>query len=318
MYYIGIDVGGTSLKAGLVDEDAKIVYKESVPTCTEKGYKQIIKDMADLVSKVIKNGKVEQKSIKSIGVGIPGAIDSKGGNVIFACNINFRNVPLREEMQKYIDLPIFIENDANCAALAESIDGAAKGIDHSITITLGTGIGGGVVIDKKIYSGFNGTASELGHMVIMVDGESCTCGRRGCWETYASATAIIRQTKKAAQENPDSLINKLIGGNLSKIDAKTAFDAAKQGDEVGIRVVNQYIKYIAEGLLNIINIFQPEILVIGGGVCKEGEYLLKPLRELVSAGIYTKGEIPEPQIKVAEMGNDAGIIGAAMLGKSFD
>lgn len=315
MYYVGIDLGGTNIAAGLVNEEGKIVYKDSVPTNSHRHYAEIVKDMADLTLRVIKGAGVSIDEVKNIGIGSPGTPNCDEGVLVFSGNLNFRNVPLRSEMQKYINLPVLLDNDANCAALAEGVAGSAKGAKHSVTITLGTGIGGGVIIDGKIYSGFNFAGSELGHSVIICDGEQCTCGRKGCWETYASATALIRQTKRAAEENPQSLINKIIDGDFSRIDAKTAFDAAKQGDEVGDKVVKQYIKYIAEGLINVINIFMPEVIVIGGGVCKEGEYLLKPLRELVSAGAFSREEIPQTQIRTALMGNDAGVIGAAMLGK---
>ncbi len=315
MYYVGIDLGGTNIAAGIVDEKGLLLHKDSVPTKRERSYQEIIKDMAQLALKVIKDKGLELKDVKSIGIGSPGTPDSKKGILVYSCNLNFDNAPVRDEMQKYIDLPIYLENDANCAALAESIAGAAKDVDDSIAITLGTGIGGGIVIGKKIYSGFNFAGSEIGHTVIVSDGVQCTCGRKGCWEAYASATALIRQTREAAVANPDSKINEIIKGNLDNIDAKTAFDAAKMGDDVGQKVVDQYIKYIAEGLSNTINSFMPEAVVIGGGVCKEGEYLLKPLRERVYADIYCRGSVPKPQIRVAEMGNDAGIVGAAMLGK---
>lgn len=315
MYYVGIDLGGTNIAVGLVDEDGKIIHKDSVPTFRERPYQEIIKDMAMLALKVINDSGVSIDQVKNIGVGSPGTPNCKDGILVYNCNLNFRNVPIRAEIQKYINLPVYLDNDANCAALAESVAGAAKGAKHSVTITLGTGIGGGVVIDGKTYSGFNYAGAELGHTVMVVDGEQCTCGRKGCWEAYASATALIRQTKAAAQENPESLINKLVNGDLSRIDAKTAFDAAKQDDETGEKVVKQYIKYIAEGLIDMINIFMPEVLVIGGGVCKEGEYLLKPLRELIKQGVYSKEEIPQTELRTAQMGNDAGIVGAAMLGK---
>ncbi|HOQ37627.1 MAG TPA: ROK family protein [Acetivibrio sp.] len=316
MYSVGIDLGGTNIAVGLVNEEGKIIHKDSVPTLRERPYQMIIKDMAMLAKKVIEDAGVSIDQVSGIGVGSPGTPNCKDGILVYNNNLNFRNVPIRTEIQKYINLPVYLDNDANCAALAESVAGAAKGSDISVTITLGTGIGGGVVIDGKIYSGFNFAGGELGHTVIMVDGEQCTCGRKGCWEAYASATALIRQTKKAAQENPDSLINKLVDGDLSKIDAKTAFDAAKQGDKTGELVVGQYIKYISEGLINMINIFMPEVLVIGGGVCKEGEYLLKPLRELIKQGVYSKEDIPQTQLKTAQMGNDAGIVGAAMLARA--
>ncbi len=314
MYYIGIDLGGTNIAVGLVDEEGKIIKKDSTPTRTEREYPEIVKDMAMLSLKVIKDAGVDLKDVKSIGIGSPGTPDEKNGILVYANNLRFYNVPLRAEMQKYIDLPVYIGNDANVAALAESVAGAAKGLQNSVAITLGTGVGGGVVINGKVYSGFNSAASEPGHMTIVVDGEQCTCGRKGCWEAYASATALIRETRKAAKEHPESLVNKLVDGDLSKIDAKTAFDASRQGDKIGQQLVDQYIKYLAEGLANMVNLFMPEVIVIGGGVCKEGEYLLAPLRKMVRERVYTQ-EIPLPDIKVAQMGNDAGIVGAAMLGK---
>jgi len=315
MYYIGIDLGGTNIAVGLVDEEGKIVHKDSVPTLNEREYPEIIKDMAMLSLKVIEDAGVSLKDVKSIGIGSPGTPNTEKGILVYANNLKFRNVPMRDEMQKYIDLPIYLDNDANVAALAESVAGACKGARHSVTVTLGTGVGSGVVIDGKVYNGFNNAAAEMGHMVIVVDGEQCTCGRKGCWEAYASATALIRQTKKAAVANPDSLINKLVEGDLSRINAKVPFDAARQGDRIGLQIVEEYIKYLAEGLANLVNIFQPEIIAIGGGISKEGEYLLAPLRKLVSEKVYTVEGVPQTRIVAAQLGNDAGIVGAAMLGK---
>ena len=317
MYYIGIDLGGTNIAVGLVDEEGKIIHKDSVPTLNEREYPEIIKDMAMLSLKVIEDSGVSLKEVKSIGIGSPGTPNSEEGILVYANNLKFRNVPMRAEIQKYIDLPVYLDNDANVAALAESVAGACKGARHSVTITLGTGVGTGVVIDGKVYSGFNNAAAEMGHMVIVVDGEQCTCGRKGCWEAYASATALIRQTKKAAVANPDSLINKLVAGDLSRINAKVPFDAARQGDRVGLQIVEEYMKYLAEGLANVIIIFQPEIIAIGGGISKEGEYLLAPLRKLVSERIYTVEGVPQTRIVAAQLGNDAGIVGAAMLGKMY-
>ncbi len=315
MYYIGVDLGGTGIKAGLVDENGRLICKNSIPTGAGRHYAEIIKDMAMLAAKAVKDGGADIKEVKSIGIGSPGTPNNKEGVLVYTNNINFRNVPMRAEMQKYINFPVFIENDANCAALAESVAGAAKGADSSITITLGTGVGGGAIINGKIYSGFNFAGPEMGHMVIVADGEYCTCGRLGCWEAYASATAIIRETRKAAADNNKSIINKLVEGDLDRIDAKTAFDAAKQDDEEGRRIVDWYIKYLGEGITNIINMFQPEVFVIGGGVSKEGEYLLEPLRRYADEKQYAREEVPHTKIVKAQMGNDAGIIGAAMLGK---
>ncbi|MDQ2087616.1 ROK family protein [Herbivorax sp. ANBcel31] len=315
MYFVGIDLGGTNIASGLVSSDGgTIICKDSVPTQKERPYQEIIKDMAMLTSEVIKKSGVSMDEIKSIGIGSPGTPDCKNGIIVYNNNLNFRNVPIRKEMQEYLDLPVFVDNDANCAALAESVAGAAKGTKCSVTITLGTGIGSGIIIDGKAYSGFNYAGAEIGHTVIEMDGEQCTCGRKGCWETYAAATALIRQTKKAAEQNPDSIINKLVDGDMYKVDAKTAFDAAKLGDKTGKMVVERYIRYIAEGIINVINIFMPEVLVIGGGVCKEGDYLLDPLKDIVKKGVYSQEGLPQTQIKTAQMGNAAGIVGAAMLG----
>ncbi|MCX7749500.1 MAG: ROK family glucokinase [Clostridia bacterium] len=316
MYYIGIDLGGTKVAVGIVNEEGMIVHKDSVPTKRERDYAEIIADIGELILKVVKGSGIDASKIASIGLGAPGTPNNKDGTLIYCSNLKYRNAPVRADLQRYLNLPVYIENDANCAALAECVAGAAKGTQHSITITLGTGVGGGVIINGRIYSGFNNAAAELGHMVIVSDGEFCGCGRRGCWEAYASATALIRQTQFAAKKYPDSLVNNLVNGDMTRIDAKTAFDAAKQGDEIGLKVVRDYIKYLAEGLTDVINAFQPEVVVIGGGVCKEGEYLLGPLREIIARDVYCK-DVPQTQIKVAQMGNDAGIVGAAMLGRNL-
>lgn len=312
MYYIGIDLGGTNIAAGLVTPDGKLARKDSVPTLRERPYQEIIRDMANLSLKLIGDAGIRLQDVAGIGVGSPGTPDSKEGVLIYANNLRFRNVPIRAEIQKYINLPVYLDNDANCAALAESVAGAAKGVQDSVTITLGTGVGSGVVINHRIYSGFNYAAAELGHTVIVVDGEPCTCGRNGCWESYASATGLIRQARRAVEQNPDSAILRLAQGDPAKIDAKIPFDAAKEGDATAKKVIDQYLKYLAAGLVNVINSFQPEIVVIGGGVSKQGEYLLAPLRKLVDEGVYSH-DIPHAELKEAKMGNDAGIIGAALL-----
>ncbi len=316
MYYLGIDLGGTKIAAGLVDEKGQMVSKDTIPAGKERQYSEIVKDMAGLALRVMDSYGVGTDDIRCLGIGSPGTVNNEKGVLIYANNFpHFNDVPLRQEMQKHIDLQVELGNDANCAALAESICGAARDAEHSVTITLGTGIGGGVVIGGRVYSGFNGSASELGHMVIMHEGDECTCGRRGCWEAHASATALIRQTVHAAKKNPSSVINTITGGDLRKITAKTSFDAAREGDETGRKIVNKYIEYLSEGIINIINIFAPEVVVIGGGISREGENLLSPLRKLVQKGVYFKSE-PATQIKAAQMGNDAGIIGAAMLGRN--
>jgi len=314
MYYIGVDMGGTKIAVGIVNEKGDIISKDSIPTYRERGYEEVVKDMGLLILRLIKAQKLFVSDFEYIGIGLPGSINKKDGILIYANNFGYHNAPIADELRKYIDLPVFLENDANCAALAENVAGAAIGTQNSITITLGTGVGGGIVVGGKVYSGFNDAAGEIGHTVILSDGKECTCGRKGCWEVYASATGLIAQTKRAAFKNPESLINTLVKGNLDNIDAKTAFDAEREGDKTGSQVVEQYIKYIAEGIIDLINIFTPEVLVVGGGVSKEGENLLGRLKKIVYDNIYFKGE-PKTKILEAKMGNDAGIIGAAMIGR---
>lgn len=315
MYYIGIDLGGTNIAAGVVDESGAIIKKGSVPTGRTRASEAIIEDMCSLVKRLIQEAGIEEADIHSIGIGSPGVPDRKNGIIIYNNNLGFRNVPIRQLLQKHFKVPVYIENDANCAAIAESVAGAAQNEPYAVVITIGTGIGGGVIIDNKLYTGFNGAGGELGHVVIHMNGEGCTCGRKGCWESYSSATALIRQTIRAAEDNPQSVIHRLVDGDLGKVDAKTAFDAARLGDETGKQVVDQYIEMLAEGLANIINIFQPGVIALGGGVSKEGENLLAPLRAKLKSKTYCAEGVENTRIVAARMGNDAGIIGAAFISK---
>ena len=220
---------------------------------------------------------------------------------------------MRAFLEERLHKPVCVENDANAAAYGELVAGAAKGKSSCVCITLGTGVGGGVIIDGKIMAGHNFAGAELGHTVIVVDGEPCTCGRRGCWEAYASATGLIRQTKRAMEAHRDSQMWAL-AGNLEQVNGRTAFDAMRKGDAAGEAVVDDYIRYIACGLVNMINIFQPEVLCVGGGICNEGETLMKPLREYIERERYSQYSDKQTEICVAQLGNDAGIIGAAYLG----
>jgi glucokinase len=313
MFNVGIDLGGTKIAAGLVDGNGNIVSKTSMPTGRGRNYTDIARDMAGLVFDVVRQGGAEIGQVESIGIGSPGAADCIKGTIIYCSSLNFRDVPLKAELQKHIDLPVFLDNDANCAALAESMTGAAKHAGHSVTVTIGTGIGCGIIINGKLYGGFNHGAGEAGHMVISIGGEKCSCGRSGCWEAYASGTALASQTKKAAADNPSSMINRMSEDDMVRIDGKTAFDAARKGDETALRVVNQYIRYVSEGLINLINLLMPEVVVIGGGVSLQGEYFMEPLTKLVEDGVYGEKRLPQTKILAAQLGNDAGIIGAAML-----
>ncbi len=311
MIYIGIDLGGTNIAAGIVDENGTLVAKKSVPTGAERTAEAVIKDMAQVAMDVVKENGYTMDDVVSIGIGSPGSVDKEKGELIYANNLPFSHTPMRAEMQKYIQKPIYIDNDANCAAWGEAVAGGAKGVQDFVAITLGTGVGGGIVINGKLYSGFNFTGGELGHMVIHTDGEPCSCGRKGCWEAYASATALIRQTKQAAEENKDSKLWDFYKKD-GKFSGRTAFLAAREGDKAAQTVVDNYIKYVGCGLANIINIFQPEVVAVGGGVANEGDALLNPVREYVKKETYAK-DIKQCRIERAFLGNDAGIIGAALL-----
>ncbi len=309
MYYVGVDLGGTNIAVGLVNENAEIVNKESIKSKLPRPAEELLKDMAQLIIKVCDDAGVSMNEVKSIGIGTPGSCDCANGVLVYANNLGYENVSFKDEIHKYIDKPVYIENDANVAALAEYIKKDRK-MECFVAVTLGTGVGGGVIINGKIFSSFNGAGAELGHTVMVCDGEPCSCGRNGCLEAYASATSLIRQTKEEMEKSPESLMNEI---GMVKVTGRTAFDAARQGDAAGKRVVDNYIRYVAEGITNIVNIFQPEELVIGGGVCNEGDYLLLPIIDYVKKNQYVK-KLKTTKISIAELGNDAGIIGAAMLG----
>ena len=314
MYYLGIDIGGTGIKAGIVKEDGTIVYKQSAVTQAHLGYDVLAADLAKLIEVTLKEANVSIDEIKSIGMGCPGSIDDKNGVVIYANNINLKNAPLCDELKKYYDKPIYIGNDANCAALGEYFALGDDSVENFVAITLGTGVGGGIILNKKLFTGSNGIAGELGHTVIKVDGEPCTCGRNGCWEAYASATALVRDTERAGKKYPDSAVARKIKEN-GKASGKTAFDAMREGDEAGKEVVDNYIKNVSEGIVNIINTFQPEYVAIGGGISKEGDNLLTPVKKYVEDKVYGGGLVNTSKIVIAKLGNDAGIIGAALLAK---
>ena len=313
MYYIGVDLGGTNIAAGVVSEDWKLVVKSSVKTNVDDP-DALVKDMADLIKKVISDAGISVSDIKSIGIGSPGTIDSKNGVVVYANNINFHNFPLAEKLKKFIDLPVFMSNDANVAALGEFVAGGAKEYNSAVMVTLGTGVGGGIILDGKIWEGYKSAGAEIGHTVIAVDGEQCSCGRKGCWEAYSSATALIRDTKRAIEKNPSSLMAE-IAENDGKVSGKTAFSAAKKGDSVAQEVIDNYIKHLAEGIANILNLIAPDVVLLGGGIAYEGENLLVPLRKKVKSLVYGTDDSMHGEIKSATLGNDAGIIGAAALGK---
>ena len=316
MYLIGIDVGGMSIKGGIVDsKSGKILTQYAIPT-TAKYTKEysISEDIAKVIDYILNEANMTIDDIVGIGIGQPGSIDSERGVIRYSNNIALENVPVVDELKKKYNLPIYISNDANCAALGEYVFGAGRGYKDIVFITLGTGVGSGIIIDGKLFEGRSGAGAEAGHMVICVNGNKCNCGRRGCWETYASATALIKQTTAALElpENKNSLMHE-IAKEEGKVSGKTAFVAAKKGDKGGQAVVDQYVQYIGEGLINMANIFRPDAILIGGGISKEKEYLTKPLQEMMDDVSYGGKFNPRVIVKTASLQNDAGILGAAAL-----
>ena len=314
MFYVGIDLGGTSIKAGLVDENGKIVAKATCPTLVERGAKPVVTDMAKLSLEVIEKGGTTLDNVKAIGIGLPGIQDPRTGIIPFCTNLYWHEVPVVEWMQEIIQKPIFVDNDATVAGLAESVAGVSAGVKNSVFLTLGTGVGGGIVLNGKVCSGTHGVGSELGHMITVIDGELCTCGNRGCWERYASATAMIRMGKEAAEKNHESKLYTDVNGDLDKITAKIVTDAAKMGDPDAMKVFDRYVYHLCVGIVNIINFIDPEVIVLGGGVSMAGEFLLTKVRAKLPEMVFYK-TMPYARVELATLGNDAGIIGAAMLGR---
>jgi len=274
--------------------------------------------MAKMAVEAVKNADLTLDDIEWIGIGTPGIANSSTGVIEYSNNLGFKDTPMVKYITEFIgreDTPVFIENDANAAAYGEYVAGAAKGAKNAVCITLGTGVGGGIIIDGKIYAGSNFAGAEIGHTVIEVDGAQCSCGRKGCFEAYSSATGLIRMSKEAMEQFPESIMNKM-AAEKGKVTARTSFDAMRAGDKAAKDVVDKYIKYLAAGITNTINIFQPDVLCIGGGVCNEGDPLLLPVKELVKKEVYTRNSPKNCEIVIAKLGNDAGIIGAAFLGRA--
>lgn len=312
MARIGIDIGGTFLKAGVVSDDGQVIATASRPTGAERPADAIMADIAAVAQDAADAAGLTMADIQTVGAGCPGTCNRQTGMVEYANNLHFVNVPLGERLRTLLKAPVYVENDANAAVLGEHIAGAAKGADDCACITLGTGVGGGVMVNGRLITGVNGSGGELGHMVICVDGEPCTCGRNGCWESYASVSALIRQTRAAMQSHPESALWRQAPA-LDRVDGRTPFDAMRQGDAVAAAVVERYLRYVAAGIINIINIFQPDILCIGGAISKEGDTLLDPIRRTVIQERYSRYSDRQTRLCVAELGNRAGLIGAAFL-----
>ena len=313
MYYIGIDLGGTTIKVGLVTEEGNIVDKVSSATPVEEGFESVSIKMKKLIDELREGSKVEKKDIKAIGIGVPGVCNEEGF-IYFATNLFWHNVPLGARIRELTGLPVYIENDATVAAVAEYTKGATVGRKNSILLTLGTGLGSGLIINNQSFSGSHGIGSELGHVVVGKNFYDCTCGNNGCLETFVSATAIIKYCRKLLEEKQDSLIYRKAQGDLDAINAKIVFDSAKEGDVIALAVVDRMVHYLAVGIANYINIFDPDVIAIGGGVSESGDVFLDKLKEEVKKYIYVKS-MNVTEIVLAELKNDAGIIGSAMYAK---
>lgn len=313
-YYVGIDLGGTNIATGIVREDQRLIQRHMVPTKAWRPFEEVVADMAAAARTVIDKAGLGLKDITAVGIGVPSSIHPDTGDVVFANNLNWVDKPLAAEFRKHFALPVSLGNDADCAALGEAMAGSAKDFDHVLMITLGTGVGGGVIINKRLFLGGTRLGVEPGHLCLVYNGLPCNCGQRGCLEAYASAPALVRQTIEAIAHHPDTAMKRLCGGNFDEVSPRTAFDAAKLGDEVALQVVDNYISYLAAGVASLVNVFRPEVIIIGGGISNQGDALLQPLNRKLEAMVYANDIVSPPKAIGAALGNDAGIIGAAALG----
>lgn len=314
-YYIGIDLGGTNIVAAVVDENGKIYGRATRKTNAPRPYQEIFNDMAECAKEAAVESGIDFSDIKSVGIGSPGAIEKSTGMIEYSNNLDFYDVPAVSYMENLLGKKIYIENDANAAAWGEYLAGSGKGTESMVMITLGTGVGGGVIENGRLVTGAYGKGAELGHMVISFGGKKCTCGRRGCFEAYASATALIEMTKDAMRENRHSDMWKIADRKLANVNGKTAFLSE---DGTGKAVLRQYLGQLSEGVVNLVNIFQPEILCIGGGISNAGEKILRPVRTAIKKKAYARFGKQQTEVQIAKLANDAGLIGAALLWKNAD
>ena len=309
-YYAGIDIGGTFVKCGIVSSQGEIIVKGKIPTGKERTYQEIAKDIANFVRELEEKAGVQTQAV---GIGCPGTVDSEKGVIIYSNNIAWENIPLGQELEKQLGKPTYITNDANAAALGESFIGAGKAYNSSILVTLGTGVGGGIVLDGKLFEGNCSAGAEIGHHVIRKNGKKCTCGRKGCFEAYSSATALMKEAREKMKKNKASMLWERSGGKAENVDGKVIFDCAKAGDETAKKVVDWYVDYLAEGITNLANVFRPEAVLLGGGVSAQGDALIIPTQKLVNERLYGGANYAPVKVAVATLGNDAGLCGAVKL-----
>ncbi len=314
MVYAGIDVGGTGIQVGIVDEKGNILGKGGIVTRTDIPFEDQVHAMADCLLDTLNKSGYTLDDLKSVGAGVPGVVDPRTGHIAFCTNLGWTDVPFAEEFRRWVDKPIYIDNDATVAGLAESVAGVSAGTHSSVFLTLGTGVGGGIILNGKVWSGFHGIGSEIGHIPLVVDGEQCTCGNKGCLERYCSATAIIRMAREAVDAHPDSLILTMAQGDKANINAKIVFDAAREKDPTAVEVYGKYIHYLSYAIIAVIQLIDPEVVVLGGGVSKAGDFLLDAINAELPKLVMYKA-LPYSRVEIAKLGPDAGIIGAAMLGQ---
>lgn len=314
-YIVGIDVGGMSAKAALFTDGGELLCEQSVKTCSADGFECTLRSLDTLVRDLAKKQGVDFEDILAIGAGVPGVVDSKSGVVLRWTNFSWNDVPFAQKLSELTGKKVFIANDANAAALGEAKFGATAQYQSSILLTIGTGVGGGMVFDGKLIEGYKSAGAELGHITIREGGLPCACGRKGCYEKYASATALIQQTRHAMVENLQSAMWEIVEGKIEKVDGRTAFIAAKQGDETAKKVIEQFVSYLSEGIADFVNILRPEAIVLGGGIANEGEALFEPLRKAVDARTYIAMDIVPLKITGAKLGNKAGVYGAFAIVK---
>lgn len=316
-YYLGLDVGGTNFVAGVVDDDYNIIAKASMSARIGNTVEELAKNMADISKKAVSKAGLTLEEISSWGICMPSNINPKTNLLVHANCFGWRNVPIYDYLKKHISLPIFIANDANGATYGEILAGSASKYSTALMFTLGTGVGGGIIIDKKIYAGADNMGAELGHTKLVYNGERCTCGQKGCLEAYCSATALIRMTKAAVKKNPMSLILELANFNEDNINGECVCQAAIQGDTVATQLLDDYTSYLAAGISSLISVFRPEVVMLGGGIAAAGDLILKPVNEKLKTCTHAGDEIGVPPVVNATLGNNAGIIGAAFLERIY-
>ncbi len=312
MVRIGIDIGGTGIQIGAVNQENRIIQEGSIHTHTDLPFEEQVRQIAGCVLSTVRAAGLSEDDIESVGIGIPGIASAKTGEVIKCTNMKWAHVPFRDVFRGILDKPVFIDNDANVAALAESVAGISAGTSSSVFITIGTGIGSGIILNGRIWSGAHHIGGELGHVIFDLDGVPCSCGNHGCLERYCSATALIRMAREAVSDHPESMILGSVGNDPSAIEAKTVFDAARAEDPVALSVYNRYIDCLAQAVASVVNLLDPEIIVLGGGVSKAGDFLLTPLVSRYPKYVLFNDQ-PLPPVRIATLGSEAGIIGAAML-----